>query len=156
MTLLSISHLRQSRQADCLAACAQMVLQYLQISISYARLLDILETEQSGSYFSKLKNLESEFGLIVELAQGSENLDALYRYLDQALPIIAYVNTGQLRSYWRVTTFHAVIITGLDEEFVYLNDPYFGDAPKEVSRDEFILAWLEQDFWYVVIRLAEP
>lgn len=154
MTLLSISHRRQSQQADCLAACAQMILQYLQISISYNRLLDILETEQSGSYFSKLKNLESELGLIVELAQGNEDLDTLYDHLDQALPIIAYVNTGQLRSYWAVTTFHAVIITGLDDEFVYLNDPYFADAPKEVPREEFILAWLEQDFWHVVIRLA--
>jgi len=156
MTLLSISHLRQSQQADCLAACAQMVLQYFQIPISYARLLEVLETEQSGSYFSKLKNLEPELGLSIELAQGDENLDALYSYLDQALPIIAYVNTGQLRSYWEITTFHAVIVTGLDDEFVYLNDPYFDDAPKEVPRGEFILAWLEQDFWYVVIRLAEP
>lgn len=133
-----------------------MVLQYFQIPISYPRLLAILETDQAGSYFSKLRNLEPELGLTIELAQGNDNLDFFYDYLNQALPIIAYVNTGELRSYWNVETFHAVVVVGLDDEVVYVNDPYFDDAPKEVERDEFILAWLEQDFWYVVVRLAEP
>jgi ABC-type bacteriocin/lantibiotic exporter with double-glycine peptidase domain len=156
MTLLSISHLRQSQQADCLAACAQMVLQYLQIPIDYPQLLAVLETERAGSYFSKLKRLEARLGLTIELAQGSDDLDLLYPYLDQGLPVIAYVNTGELKSYWQSTTFHAVVVVGLDEEFVYVNDPYFVDAPKEVPHGEFILAWLEQDYWYAVIRLAEP
>jgi len=36
-----------------------------------------------------------------------------------------------------------------------LHDPYFPDAPKEVKRDEFLLAWLERDYWYAVIRLTD-
>jgi ABC-type bacteriocin/lantibiotic exporter with double-glycine peptidase domain len=154
MTLLTISHLRQSQESDCLAACTQIVLQHLQISVTYSRLLRILETKQAGSYFSKLKKLEFELGLIVELGQGSDNLDLFYSYLNQALPIITYVNTAELKSYWIIATFHAVVVVGLDEEFVYISDPYFSDAPKEVPRDEFVLAWLEQDYWYSVIRLA--
>ncbi len=46
-------------------------------------------------------------------------------------------------------------MTGLDDELIYLHDPYFPDAPKEVQRDEFLLAWLEQDYWYAVIRLTD-
>lgn len=156
MTLLSISHRQQSQQADCLAACAQMVLQYLQIPIAYSQILAILETDRGGSTFSKLKKLEPQLRLTVELAQGSDELDLFYGYLDQALPIIAHVNTGELKSYWRHTTFHAVVVVGLDEEFVYVNDPYFDDAPQAAPREEFILAWLEQDYWYGVIRLAKP
>jgi ABC-type bacteriocin/lantibiotic exporter with double-glycine peptidase domain len=156
MSLLPISHRQQSQQADCLAACAQMVLQYLQIPIAYSQLLAILETDRGGSTFSKLKKLEPQLRLTVELAQGSDDLDLLDRYLDETLPIIAYVNTGELKSYWRYTTFHAVVVVGLDDEFVYVNDPYFDDAPQAVPRGEFILAWLEQDYWYAVIRLAEP
>lgn len=57
-------------------------------------------------------------------------------------------------SYWTVASFHAVVVIGLDDERVYVNDPYFTDAPKAISRDEFILAWSEQDYWYGVIRLA--
>ena len=154
MTLLSISHLRQSQESDCLVACAQIVLQHLQVPIAYARLLRILETEQSGSFFSHLKELESVLGLSVELAQGTDDLDQFYRELNQALPIIVFVNTAELKSYWTVAAFHAVVVIGLDEEFVYISDPYFADAPKEVPRAEFTLAWLEQDYWYAVLRLA--
>ncbi|MFN8492248.1 MAG: cysteine peptidase family C39 domain-containing protein [Caldilineaceae bacterium] len=156
MTLLAISHLRQSQEADCLAACAQIILQDLQIPIPYDRLLKVLETEQAGSYFSKLKKLEFELRMTVELAQGSDDLDRLYGYLNQALPIIAFVSTAELKSYWATATFHAVVVVGLDDEIIYVNDPYFADAPKEVPRGEFTLAWLEQDYWYAVIRLAAP
>lgn len=34
MTLLSVLHRQQSQDADCLAACTQIVLHYLQISIT--------------------------------------------------------------------------------------------------------------------------
>jgi hypothetical protein len=72
------------------------------------------------------------------------------------LPIIVFVNTVQLKSYWTSATYHAVVVIGLDAEVVYLCDPYFADFPKEVPRDEFLLAWLEQDYWYAVIRLDAP
>lgn len=154
MTLLSISHLRQRQESDCLATCTQIVLQHLQIPVTYSRLLRVLETERSGSYFSKLRNLESALDLKVELAQGTGDLDQFYGFLDQALPIIVFVNTAELKSYWAVAAFHAVVVTGLDDAFVYVSDPYFADAPKEVPRAEFALAWLEQDYWYAVLRLA--
>jgi ABC-type bacteriocin/lantibiotic exporter with double-glycine peptidase domain len=154
MTLLAISHLQQRQEADCLAACAQIVLQHLHISITYRRLLRLLEVAQSGSYFSKLKKLEPVLGLSVELGQGTDDLDELYAPLNEALPIIVLVDTAELRSYWNVAAFHAVVVVGLDEEFVYVNDPYFSTAPLQVPRDEFALAWLERDYWYALIRLA--
>lgn len=95
-------------------------------------------------------------GLAVELRQGTDDLDRLHELLSQALPLIALVNTAELRSYWTTAAFHAVVIVGLDDEYVYVNDPYFADAPILVPRAEFLLAWLEQDYWYAVIRLALP
>jgi hypothetical protein len=38
MSLLAVSHWKQRRQADCLVACAAMVLEYLQVPVSYDRL----------------------------------------------------------------------------------------------------------------------
>ena len=153
MISLSISHQRQSQQADCLAACAKMILQYLHIPIAYPQLLGILETDQSGSSFSKLTNLELRLGVTIDLAQGDDTLAVLEDYLRRGLPLIAYVYTGELKSYWGVATNHAVVVSGLDRATVYLNDPYFDDAPKVVTCDEFILAWLEQDYWFAAIRL---
>lgn len=73
--------------------------------------------------------------------------------LEAGLPSIAFIATGQL-SYWHETTGHAVVVVGLDEERIYLNDPAFADAPKQVSIDEFLLAWIDADQFYALIRLA--
>lgn len=94
-------------------------------------------------------------GLTVELAQGNDNFDLLYNYLNQALPIIVFVDTGELKSYWDLPTYHAVVVTGLDDELIYLHEPYFPDAPQKIKREEFLLAWLERDCWYAVIRLTD-
>jgi hypothetical protein len=41
----------------------------------------------------------------------------------------------------------------MDKEFVYLNDPAWDDAPKQVAVAEFDLAWLEQENLLCVISL---
>lgn len=71
MTLLSVSHRPQSQHSDCSAACTQMVLNYFHIPITYDRLVEVLEIDAAGSYFSKLTKLKDELGLAVELTQGS-------------------------------------------------------------------------------------
>lgn len=65
-------------------------------------------------------------------------------------PCIVLLNTGDL-SYWPYATDHAVLVVGIDEQAVYLNDPAFDEAPIRVSLIEFELAWMEMDFRYSVI-----
>ena len=43
MNLLPISHRQQIQQADCLAACAAMLLDYLHVPIQYKYLLRLLQ-----------------------------------------------------------------------------------------------------------------
>ena len=47
MTLLTVSHRQQTQQADCLAACAAMVLDYLHIPISYNKLTHLNDPDLS-------------------------------------------------------------------------------------------------------------
>ncbi len=61
-----------------------------------------------------------------------------------------FVNTIEL-DYWTEATRHAVVVVGIDERQVYLNDPFFEVAPQIVSRLEFELAWDEMDNSYAVI-----
>jgi ABC-type bacteriocin/lantibiotic exporter with double-glycine peptidase domain len=150
--LLPVTHQKQRQQSDCLAACAAMALDYLQVPFDYARLLRLLEVNESGSFFTKLRNLAT-WGLSVLIDQG--NLEALTRHLESGLPPLVDVRTGQLKSYWSVDTFHVVVLIGIDEESVYLNDPYFEAAPQRISIAEFLLAWLEQDYYYAVIGLTQ-
>ena len=52
-------------------------------------------------------------------------------------------------------TDHAVVVVGLDEQRVYANDPDFEQARQVIDLDEFLLAWLERDYEYVVIGLED-
>ncbi len=98
MPLLTVSHHRQRQQADCLAACAAMVLDFFQLSIGYEQLLRLLGIRYFGAPFSSLRKFE--------------------------------------------------------HDTVLVNDPEFACAPQTVSTDPFLLAWLEQDYRYAVIKLA--
>lgn len=149
MPLLPVLHQKQRQSADCLAACAAMVLAYLQVRVDYKHLLRQLRTETHGSVFNNLRYLES-MGLSILTEDGS--MEKLRVYLESGLPIIAFVDTGQLTSYWREATNHAVVIVGITSDTVYLNDPEFDTAPQTVSLAEFELAWLEKGYRYAVIR----
>ena len=150
MPLLSVSHQQQRQQADCLAACAAMLLDYLHIPVRYSRLLSLLEVSAIGTSFGKLRNLET-LGLSVRVEGG--DIETLQGHLSQGLPVIAFVDTGQLTTYWAEQTDHAVVVVGIEGEFVYLNDPAFPSGPQMPPLREFELAWEEKDFLYGLIAL---
>ena len=90
-------------------------------------------------------------GLSIYYGTGTpEDLNA---HIVRGLPCIVFVNTAYL-SYWPEATRHNVVVVGLDDENVYLNDPFFETAPQHVSRAEFELAWDEFDNAYVVLNAA--
>ena len=127
-----------------------MVLHYLQIPFRYERLAKLLETERHGTVFSKLQNLQA-LHLAIQVQEG--DLADLAEAFEVGLPVIVAVNTGELTSYWQRATAHAVVVVGMDSEFVYLNDPALDDAPKQVALAEFDLAWLEMENLLCIIRL---
>ncbi len=150
MNLLPVSHQQQKHQSDCLAACAAMLLDYLQIPISHEKLMQLLKVDAIGTPFRNLQNLGS-LGLSILIEEG--DLATVQTHLESGLPLITAVDTGQL-SYWQEATDHAVVIVGLDDTAVYLHDPNFTDSPQIVSRAEFELSWLEKNYLYAVIQLV--
>jgi len=152
MNLLPVLHRQQSQQADCLAACAAMVLNYLQLPIDYKRLLRMLNVKTYGASLHNLHNLAS-LGLFVLVEEG--DIAKLQAHLEIGLPPIIPVSTAKLLSYWKEDTDHAVVVVGIDDEWVYLNDPEFTSAPQVITLQEFESAWLEQDYWYAVIGLDQ-
>jgi len=137
----------QRSEADCLAACAAMALDYWGVSNDYGRLLRVLEVKSYGAPGSRLNNLVS-LGVQVRYAQGA--LDELFDYLTGGQPCIVLVRTNHL-PYWTYATDHAVLVVGFDEQAVYVNDPAFEQSPQHISHAEFELAWLEFDYRYAVI-----
>ena len=118
MLLLPVSHRQQRQRADCLVACAAMVLDYLQVPVNYARLAKLLQTDPFGTVFRKLRNLET-FGLYVLIEEG--NVEKLRSHLENGLPCIVPVQTHPLST--EESTSHAVVVVGLEDTLIYLNDP---------------------------------
>ncbi len=86
--------------------------------------------------------------MIVIHKQG--NWEELQEHLANNRPCIAFVKTIEL-PYWEEASDHAVVVIGLDDKYIYLNDPAFDTAPMQVSRGDFDLAWLGRDETYAVL-----
>ncbi len=147
--LLPIPHQRQQQEADCLAACAAMVLTSIKIKIDYNQLLKLLKVKSFGTSGQNLKNLTS-LGVQVVYREGS--MDEIKAHLLNELPCIALVRTADL-SYWQYSTDHALLVVGFDEETIFINDPAFEAHPLSVPVTEVELAWMEFDYRYGVIML---
>jgi ABC-type bacteriocin/lantibiotic exporter with double-glycine peptidase domain len=160
MLLSGLSHRRQEAEADCLVACVAMVLEYLAVPVQYPRLRRMLGTTEAGTPFHHVDRLREQ-GFFVERGQG--DTETLWSHLTTGLPVIVAVRTDDL-PYWlnrtdipdeEKATDHAVVVVGLDEQRVYANDPDFEQAPQVIDLDEFLLAWVERDYEYVVIGLED-
>lgn len=146
--LLPVPHFLQRANADCLPACALMVLMYLGRSVRYPRLLRLLVTKEHGTPFSNLRHLD-QLGVQVTIAPGT--LDQLYDHLRHNRPCIVSVQTAEL-PHWEEQTDHAVVVVGMDSQYIYVNDPAFEIAPILVPLGDFDLAWLAKDEDFAVCR----
>lgn len=141
MPSLAVSHRRQYQQADCLAACAAMVLDYLGLPIEYDQLLRLLGIRYYGAAFSNLRNLEA---LGVSVAITRDDVDGLRDHIESGSPVSVALNTDAL-PYWEDDTAHAVVVIGIKSDHVLLNDPVFEQAPQVVPLAAFLMGWIEQD-----------
>lgn len=149
LTILPVPHFQQREHSDCLVACAIMVLAYLGQQPSYQQLYKVLKMKPGlGTAMSNIRQLE-KLELSVVYQQGT--LSLLQQYLVENKPCIVPVKTSEL-PYWTVDTDHAVVVVGLDSQFVYLNDPFLPQAPIFVPRGDFELAWLERDEFFAVVQ----
>jgi ABC-type bacteriocin/lantibiotic exporter with double-glycine peptidase domain len=144
---LAVPHLEQSAEGDCLPTCAAMILAYLQQPVDVTRIARLLGTEEFGSIASHIHRLV-EWGY--EIIYQSGSLARLRDLIAAGTPIIAFVWTGDLPN-WTVNTPHAVVVIGLDDDTVWVNDPAITAAPQSVSVGDFLLAWAEFDNRYATI-----
>lgn len=145
--LLAVSHRPQRTQADCLPVCVQMVMAFLGVDRSYEGLLDLLETRPFGTPFRNLERLR-EIGLTVTISH--TGLAEIADRLQDGLPVLAGVNTGEL-DYWEQAVDHVVV--GTDDESVYVQDPGLPSGPRAVPRTVFELAQLDFDNLCAVLSI---
>lgn len=146
--LLRVSHVPQHRTGECLAACAAMVLTYMGLPARYEPLLRLLRVKPGiGAASFNIRELE-KLGVGIVYKQGT--LEELHNQLAHDRPCIVFVKTSEL-PYWDTAADHAVVVVGLEDRYIYLNDPAFSYAPVEVPHGDFGLAWQGRDNFYAVL-----
>jgi hypothetical protein len=133
-----------------------MVLNHLGLSIEYPRLAKALRAGKLFTPISHLSHLK-QFGLFVSTGEQGE-VSMFAPHLNLGLPVIVAVKTWGWRHWGNITTDHAVVIVGIDLEhgLIYLNDPFFANAPIEMSLLEFEIGWEEKDRQYGIVALTPP
>jgi ABC-type bacteriocin/lantibiotic exporter with double-glycine peptidase domain len=133
-----------------------MVLDYLGVSVDEARLRRRLGTTEDGTPFSNIERLQA-LGLFIHYAKHGD-LSIFEHYLELGLPVIVGVETLGWQHWGNEVTRHAVVVVGLNREngVVYIHDPFFAQAPIEMSLIEFEAGWIEGEGDYAVIGLAPP
>lgn len=144
MLLSSFTHKRQRHDADCLVACVEMVLTYLQVPTTYEQLAKRLRAQWFRTPFGNVAYLEA-LGLAVTLAyQGT--IDIVEQSLEIGLPIIVNVKTVGWTHWHGEETYHAVVVIGIDRntQTTYIHNPFFAEGPIELLLPQFLNGWEEQ------------
>lgn len=154
MLLSSFRHRQQQYESDCLVACAEMVLNYLGIEISYPQLARKLRAGSSFTPFGHLRYLES-LGLFITMGEQGD-LALFEPTLELGLPVIVGVQTLTWEHWQGEVTQHAVVVVGIDQanNLIYIHDPFFAHAPIEMPLLNFQIGWEEKDREYASIGLA--
>jgi ABC-type bacteriocin/lantibiotic exporter with double-glycine peptidase domain len=127
-----------------------MVLSYLGRSESYEHLARLLGTRWFGTPSENILRLEQ---LDVQVTLRELSLAEIEAALIFQQPVIAFVSTADL-PYWSTASDHVVVIVGIDEQFVYVNDPFFAEAPQRVPRPSFELAQQRFDYRCALLALG--
>jgi predicted double-glycine peptidase len=77
--------------------------------------------------------------------------EQLNSWLEQGVPVIAFVQAGELPQWEGCRAQHAVLLVGTDRHEVHMHDPAMPYGPIRVDMDDFLLAWQEMDNRYAVL-----
>lgn len=113
-----------------------------------AELRTLTRTDPNGTPARSLTEL-TQLGFDVTFA--TTDIAGLAAYLTSGLPLIALLNTGSLPD-WSISCDHVAVVVGVDDSWIYLNDPYFDAAPQQVSHADFLRAWSANGCTVAIMR----
>jgi uncharacterized protein len=147
LALFSMPDTRQSTEYSCGAAAFQAVLGYWGRDICEEDLREMLNTnEESGTYPDDIIRVANALGLQAEYKENMTLAD-LEKNVAQGVPVIvdcqAWRSVSQYSESWANTWHngHWLVVIGIDETNVTLEDPYLLGDRGFMSREEFEARW---------------
>jgi uncharacterized protein len=147
LALFSMPDTRQSTEYSCGAAALQAVLGYWGRDIGEEDLREMLNTnEESGTYPDDIIRVAAALGLQAEYKE-SMTLADLEKNVAQGVPVMvdcqAWRSVSQYSESWADTwgNGHWLVVIGIDEKNVTLEDPYLLGDRGFMPREEFEARW---------------
>lgn len=145
MDLLNIKPFQETLyQGMCGPACLKMVLSYWGIEKTEKEIANLRPIPSSTNTSDEdIKNIAESFGFKVEIKNNSTLEDILY-WLDKKIPVIVDWFTRGRGDYpdSEVADGHYSIVVGLDDKFVYIQDPEIGSL-RTLKREDFLKVWFD-------------
>ena len=147
LALFTMPDTRQSTEYSCGAAAMQAVLGYWGRDIGEEDVREMLNTnEVSGTYPDDIIRVAKALGLQAEYKENM-SMANLENYVAEGIPVIvdcqAWRSVSQYNESWANTwnNGHWLVVIGIDENNVTLEDPYILGDRGFMSREEFLARW---------------
>ena len=128
----------------CGPATMKMVLAYYGIEKSEKELARLMRhSEELGTTTEDAVRVAKQFGFEVKIKRNTSFAD-LEKWLDKKVPVIVDWFTRCRRDYGdsEISDGHYSVVAGLDDEYIYLQDPEIGKIRK-LKRDDFKKVWFD-------------
>jgi predicted double-glycine peptidase len=141
---LDVKSFQETLHADmCGPASLKIVLDYYGINKTEEELAKLTEKDDIGIDDKKLSKAAKSFGFSVVVKEESDFSD-VDNWLKKGVPIIVNWFTCGRSDYSssEVADGHYSVVIGLDDEYIYLQDPEIGKIRK-IRREDFLKVWFD-------------
>jgi len=128
----------------CGPATLKMIFDYYGIEKSEQEIAKLCgTTEDLGTDDKGIKKVAESLGFNVEIKNNS-TFEDIQKWLDKKVPVIVNWFTRGRADYddSEVADGHYSVVAGLDDEFIYIQDPEIGKLRK-VEREDFMKVWFD-------------
>lgn len=151
---LDVPYHPQADDGYCLPACVQMVLDYMDLSVTQKQLSHKLDLRPPlGAPASNVTNLRSD---VLDVTCTSGTLNDLRSHVSHGHPPIVFVQASELPHWRGHISQHALVVVGIDERSIHILDPAADDSPIPIPIGDFMLAWIEMDYLYALLTRSQP
>jgi len=146
-TLFHVADTRQSANYSCGATALQAVLSYWGIDIEEGELMRLLNTNPDyGTDENDIVRVARQMGFVAEI-RDNLTLEDLEKSIREKVPVIVDCQSWRGSAYsnqsWADDWYdgHYMVVIGIDESNVYLEDPYTLGSRGFIPRQEFLDRW---------------
>ncbi len=145
MDLLPVEAFQETlHKSYCGPATLKMVLDYYDVQKTEEELAALLHVDtEIGTSDQEIKQVAEQLGFQVEIKNFS-SFEDIQKWLDKKTPVIVDWFTKGRSDYEEdsVADGHYSVVVGLDDQYIYLQDPEVGRLRK-ISRDDFMSVWFD-------------